>query len=60
MVSEAIILLFAALIDLTNKVIDAFQDNKYATGIFLDLSKAFDTINHEILLQKLGYYGSVA
>ena len=43
-----------ALVDLTiNK---AYEENVYAIGIFLDLSKAFDTINHDILLDKLKYY----
>ena len=46
-----------ALIDLTNKIIDGFEDKLYTMGIFLDLSKAFDTINHRILLDKLDYYG---
>ena len=46
-----------ALIDLTNEIIDAFQNNSYAMGILIDLSKAFDTIDHDILLAKLYNYG---
>ena len=43
--------------NLLNSIIKSFDDGKYCLGIFLDLSKAFDTIDHIILLSKLAHYG---
>ena len=46
-----------ALINLVNKIATAVDSNKYLARVFLDLSKAFDTLDHDILLTKLEAYG---
>ena len=46
-----------AIIELTDNITKAMDEGKYTIGIFLDLSKAYDTVNHQILLNKLEHYG---
>ena len=45
------------MLDLTENVRKAIDENKFAVGVFVDLQKAFDTVDHEILLKKLNHYG---
>jgi hypothetical protein len=42
------------LLHVVNYIGQALNDNKWCIGIFLDLKKAFDTVQHEILLKKTG------
>ena len=46
-----------ALIYLTESIRKALDENCYSCGVFVDLQKAFDTVDHDILLQKLNHYG---
>ena len=46
-----------AIITLVKRVTKALDTGKYVVGIFIDLKKAFDTIDHGILMRKLEFYG---
>ena len=46
-----------AVLDFVNMISKAIDEDMYTIGIFMDLSKAFDTIDHDILLHKLYHYG---
>ena len=46
-----------SLIEITEKIKESIDGGKYGCGIFIDLKKAFDTVNHKILLLKLKHYG---
>lgn len=46
-----------AILDIINRIQDNMDKKMYSCGIFIDLKKAFDTVDHDILLGKLDYYG---
>ena len=46
-----------ALVELVDKIKNSIDNGEMTCGIFVDLSKAFDTVNHKILLEKLNHYG---
>ena len=46
-----------AILQLTNQILQSFENNQFTIGVFIDLSKAFDTVDHKILLKKLSFYG---
>ena len=46
-----------SLIDITEQIKESIDKGKFGCGIFIDLKKAFDTVNHQILLTKLEHYG---
>ena len=45
------------LVKICDEIQKAVDTGNYACGVFIDLQKAFDTVNHEILIDKLHHYG---
>ena len=46
-----------AIISITEHIRHFLDNRHYVCGIFVDLEKAFDTVNHKILCDKLDFYG---
>ena len=46
-----------AIIRITETIREALDKGKFACGVFVDLQKAFDTVNHKVLLKELYQYG---
>ena len=46
-----------ALLQFVDQIYESFERNEYTIGVFIDLSKTFDTADHDILLKKLEIYG---
>ena len=49
--------IYHALVDLVDNIFCLFNKRKHMIYIFANLSKAFDTIDHDILIKKLQLYG---
>ena len=45
------------MIDVAEYIYKSLDDNKFVFGVYIDLKKAFDTVDHDILLAKLEHYG---
>ena len=46
-----------AILNMSQIISDSLDAGKFGCGVFVDLRKAFDTVDHKILLKKLYHYG---
>ena len=49
--------MYLALLNMQTCISEAMNSNKYSLGVFSDISKAFDAVNHSLLINKLELYG---
>ena len=47
----------SAIFKLTESIFSAWNNKEYIMGLFCDITKAFDSVNHKLLILKLGFYG---
>ena len=48
---------YMAILEMVEGIHKGFENTEFTIGIFVDLKKAFDTVNHSILIDKLHFYG---
>ena len=48
-----------AAIELVDRILKDIDNKKIPLAIYMDLAKAFDTLDHNILIKKLQYYGVI-
>ncbi len=46
-----------AILDMSTKIVTAIEKKELSFCVFLDFAKAFDTVDHHILIKKVDYYG---
>ena len=47
-----------AILQLTRDIAGSFEKGEYTLWVFIDVSKEFDAVDHQILIKKLQHYGN--
>ena len=45
-----------AALELTESIYNSIDSKQHCAGVFIDLKKAFDTVNHRLLVEQLSFY----